>query len=369
MTKLNPFCAIPWVEGFSGFRSSYRNCCVVDPEIQSIPGQTFTDWWHDPRLHEFRKKLLANTWPEECYRCRVQEEQSGSSLRTVINQTKSVDTSLLPWPSRWNLKFGNVCNLACWSCSEAASSVIAEHKKRISILPTNFVDPEQHFATIWPDLKLSILKSYESHDTVTLTILGGEPLYNQTVINFLNELIDSGLSRRTKLEFHTNGTKSAAKIFSNHVWKYVCVFVSVDAIGHKAEWLRYGCSWDNIESNINFFKSAADYVEIHCTLSVLNINDLPNLKKFCESNGLLLKIGLVANPDFMSILNWSGDKTLLTDQEYLVDNNFGYYYDLLGSKNNGKSQEDLKQYITQFNSIRKPLKDFDARLARAIGLG
>jgi organic radical activating enzyme len=352
---MKPFCTVPFAEGFSGLGAPFRNCCAADPQIQSLPGQTFAQWQQDARLVEFKQQLLTNTWPSACHRCEKQETQAGTSFRTAVNNSVEINENFQVWPSRWNLIFGNVCNLACWSCNETSSSVIMQHKKTIGILPVDFVDPNKTFLEQWKTLKQDVLKSYEYHNTVTLTLLGGEPMYNKTVSEFLAELIELGLAPRTRLEFHTNGTKVNQKLFSKDTWNYVCVFLSLDAVGPKAEWLRYGCCWADIESNIEFFKSVSNYTEVHCTLSVLNIMDLPVLKTFCESVDLPLKVMLLADPEFMCILNWSGDPALLVDRASLAQHGFEYYYDQIGTRPDPQSEQLLQDYIAQFDSIRKPL--------------
>jgi organic radical activating enzyme len=322
-------------------------------------------WWNDDRLEEFRNTLQNNIWPSECYKCQLQEKQTGESFRTAINQQTA---DIKPWPQRWNLKFGHICNLGCWTCNEYSSSVIAQHKKRIDILPENFNNPTVEFQHKWNDLKTSIIKSYNYYDVVTLTLLGGEPLYNHTVNEFLEELKTQGLAPRTKLEFHTNGTHVNQKLFQAHTWKYVCVFLSIDAVGRKAEWLRYGCRWSDIEKNIDFFKSEANYIEVHSTVSVLNVHDLPELSIFCQQQNLNLKCSLLSDPEFMSLLKWSGDKQLITDRDYLKQYNFEDYYDLIGSKSDNNTVNQLRNYINQFNNIRHNLNDYDAKLACAIGV-
>jgi len=367
MRKNKPFCVVPFVEGFSGTTSQFRNCCVTDPQISSLPGHTFSEWWQDPRRIAFAESQWTDSAPPECYRCTMQEQHQGTSFRTSVNNQVEMSENFGHWPSRWNIKFGNICNLACWTCSENASSVIAQHKKIIDILPENYVDPELEFKQHWPALEKNILKSYDYHSIVTLTIIGGEPLYNKKVIDFLSNLKDLGLAPRTRLEFHTNGTKINSKLFADKIWNYICVFLSFDAVGRKAEWLRYGTRWSTVESNLEFFKQVADYLEVQCTLSILNVGNLSSLDQFCKLHGLPLKIMLLSNPDYMSILKWPGDKALIIDNDN-KDNQFDYYYNLIGSNPDNQSIIQLKNYIIQFNSIRHNLSEYDPRLARALGL-
>jgi len=361
-----PYCTVPFVEGFSGITSRFRNCCTADPQIESLPGHSFKDWWQDPRRIDFAERQWTQE-PLECYRCQIQEQQEGSSFRTAVNEQICMTKNFGKWPSRWNIKFGNICNLACWTCSEHSSSVIAQHKKTIGILPMDFVDPQIQFQHNWSELEKDILLSYEYHDTITLTLLGGEPLFNKTVVEFLERLISLGLASRTRLEFHTNATKINASLLAKNCWNYVCVFLSLDAIGAKAEWLRYGSKWSVIESNIDFFKHATDYTEVHCTLSILNIGDLSDLAKFCRNHDLKLRINLLSQPDYMSILSWPGDKNLIIDNDN-QDNQFDYHYGLIGKIPDNTAIIKLKDYINKFRNIRKDLVDYDAKLARAIGL-
>jgi hypothetical protein len=361
-----PFCVVPFVEAFSGTNSDYRNCCATYPQICSLPGQTFEQWQQDPRLTEFKQRLCQDQWIDECRACEIQEKQHGHSFRTAVNSAVEIDDVFGIWPSRWNLKFGNVCNLACWSCSENSSSVIAHHKRQIDILPNGFVDPEKKFQKLWPQLEANILKSYDHHKTVTLTLLGGEPMFNKTVLAFLNYLIELGLAGRTRLEFHTNATLINQKLFATDQWQYVCVFLSLDAVGHKAEWLRYGCHWNEIETNVEFFKSVADYVEVHCTLGVLNIKDLPDLAEFCSAKQLPLKVMTLNSPEFMSLLAWPASPDLIANRTQLEQFGYEQYYDIIGTNARSDMPIKLLQHIQQFDDIRQNLMDFDPDLLHAL---
>jgi len=361
-----PFCVVPFAETFSGTDSNYRNCCAAYPQISSLPGQTFEQWQQDPRLIEFRKRLDQGQWLDECRACEIQEKQHGHSFRTAVNSVVEVDDSFGVWPSRWSIKFGNACNLACWSCGEHSSSVVAHHKRQIDILPNGFVDPEKRFQKLWPQLKANILKSYDYHNTVTLTLQGGEPMANKTVLAFLNELIKLGLADRSRLEFHTNATLINTKLFATNQWQYVCVFLSLDAVGRKAEWLRYGCNWNQIETNVEFFKSVADYIEVHCTLGVLNIRDLPALDEFCSAKQLPLKVMTLNSPEFMNLSTWPADPELIADRVQLEKFGYEQYYDIIGADAQSEMPAKLLQYIQQFDKIRQNLMDFDPDLLQAL---
>jgi sulfatase maturation enzyme AslB (radical SAM superfamily) len=366
MSFNKPFCVVPFVEAFSGLNTQFRNCCSASPTINSLEDQSFEEWWADDRLLAFKNSLYNQTWLNECASCKIQESFSGSSFRTAVDDQVIINKNFGLWPSRWNLKFGNICNLACWTCGESSSSVIAQHKRLIGILPVSFTDPNKEFNKNWPDLKKNILKSYDYHDIVTLTLIGGEPIYNPSVLDFLSMLVKLNLSKRTRIEFHTNGTKINSTLFEKNIWNYVCVFISLDAVGRKSEWLRYGSVWNDIDRNIKFYKSTVDYLQVHCTLSVLNINDLHKLDTYCNSLNLNLKIYTLNNPSFMSLIQWPQNSSLIDIAN--SNSKFDHYYQLIGKNQDPSSIEKLREYIVQFSPIRKSLLDYDPYLAQVLNI-
>lgn len=366
ITNKKPFCTVPFRIGFNSKRQTFRDCCAKTSTTQltSKPGESFSSWWNSKELNAFRQELTTHKWPDACLPCKLQEKERNFSFRMAANKEDD-EIFDYSWPRAWNIKFGNVCNLACWTCSENSSSVILQHKIKAGITLETDHDPNQVFLNQWPQLEADVLRSYEHHETVTLTLLGGEPLYNKHVISFLRKLIELDLAKRTKLEFHTNGTVLPSKIFSKieaNIWKYLCIFVSLDASGKFVEWLRYGASWEKIKKNIQLIKNIANYVEIHCTLSVLNINHLYQLEEYASRENLKLNVNCVTSPNFMALAHWDLPKKILLVRP--THDKYQTYYDLIGSDPIKGSSEKLKEYIQKFAKIRKPLSDFDPDLAK-----
>lgn len=316
---MKPLCAAPFARTFFATPGIYRNCCLTAPNTSGHSGQTFQEWWTSDQLNNFRLKLFEKELPKDCLCCHLQESSTGRSMRTEINKTVGNITEPLSVPNSWHIVFGNICNLSCWSCNENFSSTIAQHKRTLKILPEGFVDPEEQFQRAWPDLRSNILDSFSHHETIRISLLGGEPVYNRTVIQFLGELVDLGLSQRTKIEITTNGTKlnnRLMQILNKSNWNYICVFISVDAVGPKSEWLRYGSSWADVESSIDYYRKNADYLEIHTVLSILNINDLPRLYDYCKSINIPQAIIILADPDYMALQQHNHDIITVDKSEY-----------------------------------------------------
>jgi len=360
----SPLCNAPFSRVFST-ATSYRNCCATNPQIVSLSSDSVVKWWNSSELDNFRKKLYGNQLPEDCAACSISEEAGGNSFRTALNKIPHVSNQ----PNSWNLVFGNICNIACWTCSERYSSTIAQQKQQISILPLDFQDPNEIFLRRWPDLHDSIIKSYDHYDVITLTVLGGEPTYNKTVIDFLSELVENGLSQRTRLEITTNGTKlntRLSKILEKNNWNYTSVFVSVDAIGKKAEWLRYGSHWKDVENSIDFYQQNGHYIELHTVASMLNICDLPEVHDYAESKNIKHTINSLSHPAYFRLQNWDGARDFLNRQEFESRNLIKYYNSLSESPVPGTKQ-NMASYIQQFTN-RKKLADFDVNLAKLLDL-
>lgn len=356
-----PFCVIPFTKTFVLSNGSLRDCCVTTPSVVSQPTDTFVDWWQGDKLNDIRTHMQTGDNFPRCNSCTIQEQLRESSFRLAVNKEEGlVDGSLLP--RGWHILFGNVCNLACWTCSEDFSSTIAQHKRRINILPKNFVDPVQTFTSRWPDLKEKIFESYQYHPTITISLLGGEPVYNKHALEFIEHLVTTGLSHNTKIEITTNGTILNSKLIAlldKSNWKYVCVFVSVDAIGSKAEWLRYGCKWETVKQNISHYCDVVNYVEVQTVVSILNINDIPLVEEFCQSRQIPQSINILSTPGFMDIRNWDGDKSMV--------NYNGHYTNMIGISARPGTKQELKNYIEQF-ADRTHLSLVDQPLATAIGI-
>jgi len=369
--KKIPLCVLPFTQPFVKSDGTYRDCCATAPKKTSKPTESFNDWWHGDTLNKFRTVLQeSDELPPECAPCKIQEQIHGQSYRLIVNKEIDQLSAYHKHPGSWHIMFGNKCNLACWMCSEDFSSLIAQHKKQIKILPDNFVDPNDEFLKKWPDLKENILTSYNHHDVVKINILGGEPTYNKIVTDFLQYLADCGLAKRTRIEITTNGTKlgkNLSKLFNSASWNYIAVFISVDAIGPRGEWLRYGSVWDEVRSNIDFYKDNVNYTELHTSLNILNLDTLPALSDFCKDNGLSHKIYTLSTPWFMDIRAWNKDTNFINQDDF-TSRNLDGYIDLLGSAPVDNAYNELRDYINRFNSIRKPLSEFDKSLATLLDL-
>jgi hypothetical protein len=144
----------------------------------------------------------------------------------------------------------------------------------------------------------------------------------------------------------------------------VCIFFSLDAVGRKAEWLRYNCSWNKIEKNVPRLAKLANYSEVHCTVSIMNIMDLTYLQEYCNNINIPLKVSLLSSPDFLSLYSWPLSPEILVNRSDL--GRYSGFYDLIGTKPDKTAVEKFKNHIIQFNTVREPVENFDKKFAEIL---
>ena len=347
------FCTVPSVRGFVLPDGSFRDCCATTPYVRES-NKDFKTWWlEDSRLNDLRGQLRGTTFPPQCRACELQEQGGKDSFRLAVNRAHAIVDAR--HPAEWSIHFGNVCNLACWTCSEDFSSTIESHKRQEGLLQQGWVGPNMAFAERWPSLLENILLSYDHHHIVTLSILGGEPTYNPIVAQFLLGLIGQGLGARTKLEITTNGTKTnprLAGILDSKHWHYISIFVSIDALGSKAEWLRYGSDWKDVDANTRLYASTAHHVEIHTTLSMLNLDDLCSLHDYAQELGVTHTIIPLTMPSYLSITAYDGSWSC-SDPDAYRSRGLDRYLDMVSSQPKPGSVQRMRDHIAQFPN-RKP---------------
>ena len=347
-----PQCLVPHSQAFIRPDGQYRDCCSSTPHVIKFE-KNFTDWWQGDTMTKLRENVSKDILPKNCQRCSQHESATGESMRLTVNkdnETFNVDSKL---PNRYQIAFGNLCNLGCWSCEENLSSVIQEEKRKLKILPENYVDPSVGFSKAWPSLRDNILASYDEHQEVLINIWGGEPTISKEFVEFLELLVERGLSHRTRIEMFSNchsPKPGFQELLENNEWAHITILASIDAVGKAGEWIRYGSKWDQVEANFIRFKDTADYIEIQCTLSVLTARHLPELMLYGKEHNVTVTPVPLQDPWYMSPARWDGDLAILGSQEEYEQAGLLKTWELYGSTPEAGSSESLKYYVNQFTN-------------------
>ena len=271
------FCAAPWTVHCVNASGTAGMCCLnhrvtvpVDQHKQLLSSQS---------LHDIKLGMLAGEHIDGCEKCYSNELLGIYSLRKMYNDLTGqvLDQSRLAEPGYENrvwydLSLSNLCNQKCRICGQYNST--AWHKDAMAMADL----PWAHQNTYHLDSVLienhsaidHILASMQaSKDEFKIELKGGEPLYLDTSLRLLEEMIKLGLNDRTReLRIMTNGTQYDHRVMQLlELFPSINMSFSIDAIGKLHEYTRgTSITWDQ------------------CRRSWQQLIKLPNISKFRVSN-------------------------------------------------------------------------------------
>lgn len=277
----NTFCSMLWHHTMVDTDGSVKPCCIFEGTIKKDDGTPFNfgsddidDIFLSNSYQEIRNDMIAGKEVSGCQACYKIEKYGGRSNRISSNEKwNQINGSSTPKITYIDLRTGNLCNLACRSCSPSASSTLGDEIKQNKKLQFYFDVPEKDL-TSWYNTDIfrsNFEKISQTADSYYFT--GGEPTINERTMLLLEELVSNDKAD-VLLIFNTNLTNinnrfySLLKKFSN-----VVLFVSVDGVGKLQEYLRYPSKWSAIEANFMKLLALGDKINIIIT-PVIQISNL-----------------------------------------------------------------------------------------------
>ena len=319
------FCPIPWI--FQAVRNNgdIRVCCqanvtpnqgvVRHPDGTSYNAgrDSFDEAKNAELMKSIRKNMLDGVWSEECGRCQ-QEEQAGLESRrmyelrawdyTLADAKKDTqpDGTITVRSSYYDLRFGNLCNLACRMCGPTDSHTWyeqwAEYHGSTKYQDTHgevelkrnekgrlyTTDYDWHNSeSFWDQIEKNI--PYIQH----VYMAGGEPMMIERHYEFLKKCIGSGHAGNITIEYNTNMTSLPPRVLE--MWKefkQIRVGCSIDGMGEVLEYQRWPVKWRQAINNLNKVDQLPNNVVawVAYTVTAYNIFHLPEfmLWKLKESN-------------------------------------------------------------------------------------
>ena len=227
--------------------------------------------------------------PTGCWKCQMHEKEGGKSHRMLWNEREPDDGRVVL--ENLDIYMGNLCNLACVTCSSHNSSKwITEERK---VFGESFKDTQDDIDT---NLSWELVK-----DLKRIKFAGGEVLLMPHHDTMLQQLIDFDVAKNITLVYITNGTVDPGKFAE--LWKQfsaVEFIMSVDGIGEVSDYVRYHSSWNEMESNILKMFDYSDNVSINCVVSMLNVYHMPELLEWWNNRGEIL-FRILDYPQHLSI--------------------------------------------------------------------
>ena len=248
---------------------------MVDaPEFDTLEDMESSVW-----LVKIREKMQSDKWPAECVRC--QETEPNSIRQYAINLNNNTNR---PDYLQVGGVLDNVCNAACLSCNETLST-------RIGSLNGSGFPVYNNLDKFW---------TLPQERIVHLDINGGEPSYSK---NYKKILANLPPNLKT-LRLNTNCSTvldELIDIASRGI--EVTVTVSCDGIGSVHELVRWPISWQTFYNNLMIYKTMPVRLNLWTTVSVLNIDDLPNILAFAQEHGIDHSWAYLKQPAELSVDN------------------------------------------------------------------
>jgi len=254
---------------------------------------------------KLRLQLLAEEKPKSCMRCFEREDVGANSMRihhneffqdsipSVLENTHSdgkVDNFKFEY---WDFRFSNLCNMKCRMCGSGFSSMWYDEEIELSKQGDglfqlqaskkvmNAQDDADFDAKSWIDEKIN--------DVKYVYFAGGEPLIMDEHYYILQKLIDAGRTD-VRIRYNTNLLKLHFKHYDLvEMWSkfdFVQVNASIDDIGARAEYIRAGTVWNDIENNLQRLHKTNVRLLIDCTTQLMNVLTLPKLYKRLKELGV-----------------------------------------------------------------------------------
>ena len=307
-----------------------RACCLSTEDIPDIDlrHNTLTEAFNSKYMDDLRKKFVNWEQPSNCQRC-WDEEAAGRTSKRMHSEHKlrslGIDTNRL-YPHKLqflDLKLGNICNLKCRICGSFSSSKwageeIAMYSKnqtaRDNLANGRWVRESPRF---WEDLR-EIMR-----DVKYIEFTGGEPFLIEEHFDLLAAVVYMNLANDIELHYNTNTTvvpKMGLELWPH--FKRVEIAVSIDDMGERFEYQRYGTKWEETLANLDSFKRLRDgsrkiTLQICATVNALNVYYLDDLARWISEQGFdFVYFNMLHSAEHFCIKNLNARAKFLVNSKY-----------------------------------------------------
>lgn len=331
-------CMLPWVSIETSPIGTARPCCLAVDEITKPNGEkyllreyTLDEIYHSEYMQNLRQQFLNGEKPETCRRC-WDEEAAGRTSKRINSRVRlkeyydNVDWTNTNPDQLWfiDLKLGNICNLKCRICGSWSSSKWA--KEEIDYVGGN---RKEHLAykflqdgawpresdVFWSNMRdlLPNIKYFE--------FTGGEPFLIQQHFDLLAYAVEHGYAKNIEIHYNTNGTVFPEQHAIWQHFKQVEVALSIDNIGDRFEYERYGADWENVQLNLNRFnsmRSSKFTTQLCTTINIQNVYYLPEICQWANNQTFdHVYFNMLHDPWYMCVSNMTNAAQELVTEKLL----------------------------------------------------
>jgi len=304
--EAQPCCHTRWTKDMSGTN--------ISNGFGNIKENTVDEIMNCDKMKEIRTTMLSGELPEICSKCSYFESTKTRSPRQHAYYNKYADDVLEDIPKTlpdgsitayklryWDLRYSNVCNMACIMCSpEWSHKWTAEVKSLDASMTSEEMKWNLHSALVTDreritnyDKVLDISNHLDwvdngIDDVQKIYFAGGEPLQMEEHWYILEQLDKRNRHRDVYIKYNTNLLKLDYKGKSVlDYWKKwdkskLYIECSIDETNARAEYIRYGTKWKQILENIAAIKQENINISPIISIGCYNIFRLPELMQELE---------------------------------------------------------------------------------------
>ena len=331
------FCPLPFEHLYNDSAGRWRLCCRAKPFTRTVSDTSPEEHWDHPEMQQIREEMLSgdlNLVNKHCQKCLQVEKQGLKSARQQLNTkileridigkrsktlqyverlAKHPEKGTLPDERVLELKlriFGNYCNLRCYMCAPVNST--SRHQELSEIRNGHWLK------YLKPPEKLEFFETEDDYDAFVdsamrllpavkkIKITGGEPFLLRRHYKFIEKIVATEHASKIRLAYDSNMTKF--QLGSSNVLDYltkfkgVTVAVSVDNLGARNDYIRYGAVFDEVVKNIETAQAMPGInVVVSCATGMLNAGDVHDIAEFFHQRGLVAKFNMciITGPTFL----------------------------------------------------------------------
>ena len=318
-------CMLPWISIEASPTGTARPCCLAREDIAGIDLRTNTlqEAYQSEYMKNMRRQMRSGEKPATCKLC-WDEESAGRDSKRMHSRVRlkelypQVDWQNDTPDQLWflDLKLGNICNLKCRICGSWSSSKWAAEE--LDYMPKGS-NKKEHIAytwlkqgkwpeespNFWENLKklLPHIKYFE--------FTGGEPWLIQEHWDLLKYAVETGESKHIDIHYNTNATVDVLGLEKSLLWESfgrVDIAFSVDNVGKRFEYERYGADWDKANEIIDGVHFARDIdapnitTQLCFTVNIQNVYYIDELLEWAKTKSFnSIYFNMMHGPIEMSI--------------------------------------------------------------------
>lgn len=380
LIKSETFCMLPWIHLHGWPTGEAFLCCMSNTPVGNLQTNSLEEVWKSDNLKKVRRNMLDNKPCIECKRCYDDEKHGLFSMRNSSNKhfghhIKEVKDENADFKIRyWDVRFSNICNFKCRYCGPNFSSNWWEDKAALygaeRIGHNKFLHAGRDKEDIWEQMQTHLPYIEQIY------FAGGEPLIMEEHYRLLKWLVENNRTD-VRLIYNTNFSELTFKKQNVLEWwqkfESVSVGASLDAMGLRAEYMRKGTIWNDIEDNRKQMLEICPNVDfyISATVNIFNALHVTDFHRNWTDRGLItaqdFNINLLHSPNYYrcDILpqRYKDEATLmindtiawLKDKDHLLRATNGYQglINFMQQQNNPQQLQEFFRITDQLDSLRK----------------